>query len=228
MENFRVLKKNIKEDWLNTFPGLYAFTANKYYKIVGCLIVGIELVNIPNIEGYKPHFVAYPLWKDNIDECLNIPFLYVCLMNNKGLQFSVPYIKHTFYFKEILECLKTQMPLLLTENIALKSLLEYTDRQFSDFLIKANLAMQIRLFELEFYATLYTGDQIESQYILNKIKKSSKGWNIKIFETWNDNFDQWFTRLEGMINQRHDFLKCIEFNQCDRKILSLKKSEIVW
>jgi len=186
------IKKKVTEDWLNSFTQLSACTQNKLYKLTGCLIVGVEMVNIPNIEGYKPHFVMYPLWKENAKECLNVPLLYRCIENGKGLQFGIPYLKHNALISEAIECFKKQIPISLNSNINLNLLFEFVDSLFSDILIKTNSAEQAKLFELKFYTALYTGNQAQVQNVLNQIQQASKDWNMRMFETWYGKFDLWF------------------------------------
>jgi hypothetical protein len=212
-EDVKNIKRKVKEDWLNAIPELLAFAQNKFYKVVGCLIVGVEAVNIPNIEGYKPHFVVYPLWKDDLKKCLDAPYLYICLENKKGLQFSIPYLKNKDYFNEAAECFEKQIPISLTGNTTLKSLFELANSRFNDVLIKSNSAQQAKIFELEFYAALYTGNQNQVQNVLSQIQKQSKGWNMQMFEMWYGKFDNWLQGLQGKINNRDDFLKQVEANK---------------
>jgi len=70
MRNLREIKEMVNEDWQKAFPQLTLYARNRFYKIVGPLVVGFELINIPRTEDYRPHFVCYPLWKNNIQECL--------------------------------------------------------------------------------------------------------------------------------------------------------------
>ena len=68
-----VRKKNIQE-WLTAFPQLSEFSTNKLLKIVGPLLVGVEIIQI-NTEEYRPHFVIYPLWKLDVKSCLEFPII---------------------------------------------------------------------------------------------------------------------------------------------------------
>ena len=46
----RELKQKINKEWLNAFPQLGSYTQNKFYKVLGTLIVGIELIKVPFME----------------------------------------------------------------------------------------------------------------------------------------------------------------------------------
>lgn len=225
-EDIKEIKKSVRDNWLTAFPELSAFAQNKFYKVTGCLVIGVEAVNIPNIEGYKPHFVVYSLWKEDIKKCLDAPFLYVCVENKKGLQFSVPYLKHGALINEAIECFKEQISISLDGNIELKSLFALVDSRFSDMLIKSNPAQQAKLFELKFYTALYTGNQAQIQNVLSTIQQASKSWNMQMFETWYGKFDLWLQSLQATISSRDEFLKQIEVNKHDKKIAQLKSSEL--
>ncbi|TCN60929.1 hypothetical protein D0809_03375 [Flavobacterium circumlabens] len=223
----KTIKKKITEEWLNAVPQLSAFAQNKLYKIVGCCVLGIELIKLPHSEEYRPHFVVYPLWKSNLKECLNIPSIYFAIENNKGLQLDIPYLRHSIYFNEAIECLKKQIIISLNENVTLKSLFELVDNRFNDMLVKTNSAQQAKLFELKFYIALYTGNQAQVENILTQIQQISMSWNMQMFEIWYGKFDLWFQSLQEKVNHREEFLRQIETNKLDKKIAKLKSSEII-
>lgn len=224
--DIKEIKKKIKEDWIDAFPHLSAFAQNKFYKTVGCFVIGIEAVNIPNIEGYKPHLVLYSLWDEDLKKSLETPYVYQCIVNNKGLQFSTPYIKHRDLFNEAVECFKKQIPFSLNDNVTLKSIFELSSNRFNDILIKSNSAQQAKIFELKFYAALYTGNQAQIENVLSEIQRESKSWNMRMFDTWYGKFESWFQKLQEKVNNREEFLKQININKQEKKISQLKSSEL--
>lgn len=220
------VKKKVTEEWLSAFPQLSAFAQNKLYKIVGCCILGIELIKLPHSDEYRPHFVVYPLWKSDLKKCLDAPSIYFAIKNNRGLQFDIPYLKQGSYFNEAIECLRKQIPILPNESVTLKSLFELVDNRFNDMLVKTNSAEQAKLFELKFYTALYTGNQTQIQDIITQIQQVSKSWNIQMFELWYGKFELWLQSLQEKASSREEFLKQVEANKQDKKILKLKSSEI--
>ncbi|GMQ30637.1 hypothetical protein [Algoriphagus confluentis] len=225
-EDIKEIKKRVTEEWLSSVPQLSAFAQNKLYRVVGCSIIGVELVKLPKVEDYRPHFVLYPLWKGDLKNCLDSPTILLEISNKKGLQFSIPYLKHSAYFNEALECLKKQVSILYNENVPLKSLFDLVDSRFNDILVKSNSAQQAKLFELKFYSALYVGSQSQVQNVLNQIEQSSKSWNMNMFEMWYGKFDVWLQGLREKVSNREDFLKQIEANKQDKKISQLKSSEL--
>jgi hypothetical protein len=226
-EDIKEIKKRVTDEWLYSIRQLSAFTQNKLYRVVGCLIIGVELVQLPKVEDYRPHFVLYPLWKSDFKNCLDNPTILLEISNKRGLQFSIPYLKNSTYFNEAIECLKKQVPILLTEHVQLKSLFDLVDSLFIDILVKSNSAQQAKLFELKFYSALYTGNQSHVQSVFNQIQKASKNWNMQMFEMWYGKFDLWFQGLQENASNREDFIKQIEGNKQDKKILKLRNSELI-
>lgn len=221
------LKKSVNEEWLNAFPQLSSFAQNKLYKIVGLCIIGIELIKSPFSEEYSPYFVIYSLWEKDSKSCFSGPILMNRLINKKGLQFDIPYVKHSTYFSDAIECFEKQIPVSLNGEITLKSLFEFIDSLFSEMLVKTNSAQQAKLFELKFYSALYIGNQAQIQNVLNQIQKVSKNWNMQMFELWYGNFDLWIQGLQERESNREDFIKQIGVNKQDKKILKLKSSELI-
>jgi hypothetical protein len=219
-------KKKVTEDWLSVFPQLSEFSQNKLFKVVGSCIIGIELIKLPHSDDYRPHFVLYPLWKSDLKNCLDSPTISFAIRNKKGLQFSIPYLKHGSYFTEAADCLKKQVAVSLNDNVTLKSLFDLVENHSNDILIKSNSAQQAKLFELKFYAALYVGSQSQVQKVLNQITQSSKSWNMNMFENWHGKFDLWYRVLEELVDSREDFLKKIETNSKDKKIAQLKSAKL--
>ncbi len=224
-EDLKAIKKKITEEWLNAFPHLTGYAQNKLYKVVGPTIIGIELIKLPRTEEYRPHFVIYPLWKNDLRKCLNSPIILQELYNKKGLQFSIPYDKHSVYFPDVLESSKKQILLPLDKDVSLKTMLDLINSRFSDMLIKIHSGKQASLYEFKLYSALYTGSN-EVLNIFEQIQKESKKWNMQGFEIWYGSFDKWFQDLQEKVKHRNEFIAQILSNKQDKKIEKLKQSEL--
>ena len=60
------VKKKVIEDWQNAFPQLTLYDQDKLYKVVGPVIIGLELIKLPRTDEYRPHFVIYSLCGNKI------------------------------------------------------------------------------------------------------------------------------------------------------------------
>jgi len=81
-------KKIVTKEWLRAFPSLRPYAQNKLYKVIGAFICGIELIKLPHIDSYRPHFVIYPIYKKDNKSCLDYPVLMFEFYNSKKLQLN--------------------------------------------------------------------------------------------------------------------------------------------
>ena len=80
----------LKNEWTKRY-NLTAVSQSKYYKIVGCFAIGFELMKIYG--EIKPYFVIYPLWREDVKMCFCVSYLYHCIEDSKGLNYSLPISK---------------------------------------------------------------------------------------------------------------------------------------
>lgn len=220
------LQKRNVEDWLSAFPQLSAYTPSKLYKVVGCCIIGIELVKLPFSDEYRPHFVIYKLWGKCLEECLSGPMLMVQLHNKKGLQFNIPYIEHDLLFHDVVECFKKQVTIPMNGDVPLKTFIKFVDHYFnSESLVKINPVQQALLCKLKFYSLLYAGGKPEKT--LKQILSLSKKWDMSFFESQIGSFDSWFQILKNDMCHKDDFMNGILLNKQNPKIKKLHSSELI-
>jgi ABC-type cobalt transport system substrate-binding protein len=112
------------------------------------------------------------------------------------------------------------------KDIHLKALFDLVDSCFNNILIKSNPAQQAKLYELKFFAALYTGNDDQRQNVIKQFKKESKNWDMRLFETWYGNIDTWLQNLEKHVIHRSEFLAQIESNKQDKKLSKLKQAEL--
>jgi hypothetical protein len=223
-------KKRINDDWKNAFPQLSIFSPNKFYKVVGPIILGLELVKLPRTDEYRPHFVLYSLWGnkigDDLKACLAGPILLKEYYNKKNFQFSIPYSKHDIYFDEALLCVQTQTPILLDETISLKKLLYLIDEHSKTQPLSFNphTYLQGALQEAKLGIALYKSIT-DAQHVMSQISKTR--WDADHFKTCNVDLNEWLNGLQEKINHRDKFLKQISVNKHDKKIQNLNQFEII-
>ncbi len=217
-------KKKVIEDWQNAFFNLIKFAPNKFYKIVGCTIIGIELIKLPNMEKYRPYFVLYGLWKKDIKECLNFPILMNEFYNKRQLQYDIPYDNHTILFNEIVETIKVQSPLTFEGDISLKKMFSVIEEYYKNpkFGIAHNSYLNAVLMEDKLKIALYKSEKVDD--IIQSIRK--KEWDLNHFKACKIDVNIWFKSLEEIINNREEFLKQIETNKQDIKLAKLNISDI--
>ncbi|GEN71298.1 hypothetical protein [Chryseobacterium lathyri] len=220
-------KKIIKEEWLSAFPGLSAFSQNKLYKIIGPAICGIELINLPRSENYRPHFVIYPLYKADIKSCLAYPVLMFEFYNGRNLQLDLPYNDVNEKLKEAIQIVSDSLQLSLEDDVPLNSFYNLIDDvQKYDSTYQSATASNASLLEFRFYLALYAGSESQIQSTLDQIERASKNWNLKIFEAAFGDFGAWFQKLQHVASNKDFLLKQVEANKLDKKISQLASSDL--
>lgn len=222
------IKKNIAEDWFAALPNLRAFTQNKFYRVVGCCILGVELIKLPHSEEYRPHFVIYSLLESDITKCLEAPVAIVQLYNDKGLQLNIPYGAHSAYFEDAVRRLRVQIPLVDKRgDIDIEMLHHFIDERFNDILVKSNPGQQGKLYQFKMLTALYVGNESKVQNVLDQVKAAKENWNMAMFEGWHGNFDVWYNKLNHELTNRSAFLRKIGDNKNDKKVKGLPVAELI-
>lgn len=216
------LKKEVINNWSNEFVDLSVYAQNKLYKICGPFILGLEISILSKKPEYRPTFVVYPLWKTSEILCLDEPIFMQEIYNKKNLQFNIPYEQHQVFFNDAVECTKTQFPILEYSQISLTQISEVINAQFCQILVKSSPVAQAKLLESKLFGALFLNDMITVQQILDEIKSVSISWAPNMFQWKFGHKDAWIQSLCTKVLNRDDFLKQIETNKYNKKILQLK------
>jgi hypothetical protein len=223
--DIKEIKKKIGWEWQRALPYLSMYSLNKFYKIVGPAIIGLELIKLPRAEEYRPHFVVYSLCSNrmgtDLKACLTWPIILKEYKNKKGFQFDIPYDKHDNYFNEVLESIKQQTPLSFDGDISLKELFpvidEYTKTLPNSYL---RAALQGAKLEIALYISVW-----DAQKVLEQINKVV--WDPNHFKMWGVDLNTWLEGLKKKVNNREQLLKQVTINKQDKKIIKLKNSELI-
>ena len=220
-------KKIITEEWLRAFPGLSAYAQNKLYKIMGPFLCGIELINLPRSANYRPHFVIYSLYKEDLESCLKYPTLMFEFHDSKKLQLDLPYDDAYGEFKLAQSIVSSSLKIQFNGNVSLGNFFGLVDDNLKNNMIfKFHSGKIASLLELKFYAALFVNSEVEMNAIINQIQIESEGWDMQIFEKRYGRFDKWIQKLQVTMLNRYEFLEQIEANKQNKKILRLKNSEL--
>ncbi|MDR7130956.1 hypothetical protein J2X69_003315 [Algoriphagus sp. 4150] len=219
----KTVKKKVTEEWLNVFCQFSEFHQNKLYKVIEPCLVGIELIKSPFTETYSPYFVIYPLWKKDVKANLEYPILLKDFKNEKGFQLDISFENHSAFFKDVIECVKLQIPLALDGSVSFTKLMSVLDDYSKSPPLNAapNSYLQALLEEAKLKISLYIGAP-EAQNLLDQI--SRKSWETNHFKACGVEVSQWFQSLQEVITNRYSFLQQIEVNKQDKKIAKLQSS----
>ena len=221
----KAIKKKVIGDWKNSFPQLTLYSQNKLYKVVGCCILGIELIKSPHMENYSPYFVIYPIWKKDVKACLDYPIFLKQFKNKKGFQYDIPYEKHGVFFDDVLYGVEEQMPLPFEGDISLNKIENAIDESSKTPPLSAapNSYLQALLQEAKLKIALLISRE-QAQRVFEQINKRS--WDVNHFRSCGVDVNKWLQSLQETISNREVFFKQIEVNKQDKKISLLKSSQL--
>jgi len=221
-------KKKVEETWLKAFPQLNKFSGSRFFKIIGPFIAGIELLNAWGVNNYKPYFVLYPLWENNIDKCLDKPIVLNTLRNKKGISISLPYEWDDKLLGEFIANLGPQILLSLNKDVFLTEVSAAIDLYWQDPGVKAQSShMRAHLLSSSFFAALYVNNRAEVERILASVLLESQSWNMQNFIHFFGDFQSWLDGLYMQIGKRDEFISKIKGNGMHKKIKDLQFSELV-
>ncbi len=227
-ETLKELKTGVYNDWLKEFPVLTKYSINKFYKILGPLIIGIELIKLPHSEEYRPHFVGYPLWKNDLKSCLEFPIILIEFYNKKGFQIDIPYENHKSNFEEACTSISNLKIIPIDGNITLKNLqklLEYYIKN-SAYGASPKSYLYARFLESYLQINLYVNSNNYFNEMLKQINNTD--WNYDNFKHFGVDVNEWVNKMNTKIENRESFLNQINLNKQDKKIAKLQISELIF
>lgn len=201
----------LKNEWINRY-GLTAVTQSKYYKIVGCFAIGFELWKIRG--EIQPHFVIYPLWLENVKRCFWGPFLYHCIEDTKGLNYSLSISKMLEKKEEIFQNAEIYLNFDLKKNIHKNDLLRFLDLYLERYDIPYDQRIVIEM--MTRMATFLNDESLFEQAIVDMEMAYAK-YN-SIFEKYLGKLDDWKNNLTSIFSNRQAMLDKIEENIANGKI----------
>lgn len=221
------LKKQVTSQWLEAFPILKPFTQAKLYKVVGPFLLGIDIVALSD-NKYRPHFSLHSLYEGTVVECLKSPRLFFHFVNDKKLQFDIPYTDSGEQHKMAVAVIKNSLRAILADMVKWKDLMMIIDDKegrYHDY--NEHSGLKATLLELKFHAALYLDDAELVNEVFTQIDKDSKTWNMEHFGWLHKDMGTWLKRLHERVNNRAAFMKNLEENNNDPKIKKLIFSPIV-
>lgn len=217
-------KKNVTTTWLNEFHELTAYSQVKFYKILGPVILGIDIIKLPRSDEYRPYFVIYPLWNNSEGECLEMALISYGINRENGRQLDIPFKDHDKWKDEAFECTRKQT-IPFDRNISLPDFLDFViSAMEKGFGVPVEIANN---YELRLFAAVYVGDWTRTEQILNELYDVGSPWPAFGFDHIFGPFNQWYKNLEERVRNREKFLEQIKLNLSAPKFSKLKRSELL-
>ena len=202
----------LKNEWINRYD-LTAVTQSKYYKIVGCFAIGFELMKIRG--KIQPYFVIYPLWLEDVKECFGFSFLYHCIEDTKGLNYSLSISKMLEKKEEIFQNAEIYLNLDLKKNIHKDSLLKVIDTYSKKrYYVPSD---QSSIIEMKVYMATFLNDESLFEQAITDMEEAYANFK-SIFEEYYGKLDDCKNKLISVFSNRQAMLDKIEENIANGKI----------
>ena len=206
----------LKNEWINHF-GLTAISTYKYYKIVGCFLIGFEQIRTRG--ELQPHFMIYPLWGNDIKDCLQGYCLYHCIEDSKGFGYQISASKMLAQKDEVFLNAERYMGFDLTKDIRKIQMLDIFKKYSEEY--DTNPVRQNTIFVLKTYMATYLNDKPLFDEIVTSMKKmedyarQDPQWFEKVF---NKRYEFWKEDLISIFSNRQVILDKINANIASGKI----------
>lgn len=193
---------------------LKGITSNTFVHKVGCILVGLTFVKVPN-RDYKLFFTIYPLWRSTMKSCIEVPLLLLPLVDDNGLD---TYLSDCI---NIIDKCNTQFPLLSGSNTAVDFVRGLHEIIANDKSMQNNFVLKMKIYELIYGIDLYLNNIDMAQDIYLQISNQISNWDTKIFSYWYGNKGTTLTKLLEFEANKHRIVKNVDFNASDPQIIKL-------
>lgn len=218
------IKRKVVADWRDAFPDLAKVGERRLLRVVGPLVVGLEIITGPP-DLYRPYNVVYPLWRDDVKECLDYPDVLYEFVDERGVQVFIEYNKHAVLFRKASQNVEHYALFPFYGNISLSSLLRGIDKYAQTPLIKAQGSpARARLLYFTCLCSLYSDRMDLVNDIVDKIQLEKELWDMERFSAILGDFDIWFNKLISLIESDGKLHQLVEANLQAPKLKKLSKS----
>lgn len=201
----------LKNKWTKHFR-LTAKSTLKYYKIVGCFIIGFEF---PQKFGeLQPHFVIYPLWKKNLKECFSWPYLLLHIKDSKGFDYKITLSDILENISEIITNTEKYLGVSLLDDIHSEDIIKLSLETWN----KNNSYDRIAIVYIKSYMSTYLNDIVMFNQTIFSLDNLYAQMNSDWFKRNIGEYDKWKENLVSVFSNRQAVLDKIEENIANSKI----------
>ena len=222
-------KKLIGRDWAARLTGFGQLKWNSFYRIIGPIVIGIELKQIRSEEEYRPVFVVCSLWANadaNLRSCLTQPFITRSITKWDLTEYTITYENHSVFFEEALADSLRQIPFPIEGNVSLADLKQFVNG-YQRFDSPENIGDQLSLLEILLFCALYVGQEVEAKKILTDSKDLASKWNKRYPEFFpHSSLVAWVNSLLVVVKDFDRFIDVVNRRKHDQLIATIPFSEL--
>lgn len=211
----------------NTF-NLGSITPSIFCYRVDCILMGMNLVKVPGIAGYKLFFSIYPLWRQSLKTCLDYPLFLQPIVDCKNIDYVLPEDMNENDADRALHLYQSQIPFNHSADVSFIGLREFLQYGIAhDVNIKSNFVLQMKIYELLYGIALYRNDKETANNICKAISDNIIQWDDKIFQYWYGDKAEYLMRLMDFDSNRINLLDNVSLNLAEPKIGKLPQFSFI-
>lgn len=195
---------------------------------VDCILVGMTLVKVPGIAGYKLFFSIYSLWQQSLKTCLNYPLFLQPIVNDKNMDLILPEDMDEKDIDKSLQLYQSQIPFSHSADIPYIKLVEFLQHCIAhDVSIKSNFVLQMKIYKLLYGIALYREDKETANNICKTVSDNIIQWDDKIFQYWYGDKREYLMHLMDFDTNRINLLDKVSQNSTDPKVRKLPQFSFI-
>ncbi len=207
----------LKNEWCKYYD-LTPLSPSKFYKIVGCYILGFEIIKIPNRGIAQPHLAVYPLWKDDIKQCLKTPYQLYGLENKRGLQVKLPIAELLEERDIVFGLFDEYIGFDIKKNINSNDMLKLMDK--CDRFMYNNPWRLMDVSDAKIYQSAYIGDKDMFDKCIEELTEIYLRINkhIELVESRYGDLNERRVFLQSLFDKREAIIDKVKVNAVNSKI----------
>lgn len=211
-------KAKVYNYWLHEFPELKAVNKNKFGRVIGPVVVSIELLASNFSSVYSPYIVINTLWEEDIKKCLYIDVIMDTIRGTHPLKYDIDDSE----LPEAITHSRVELQKLLCSIVCTENLYKLIDN-----MTLPNSILHIFFsYELKLYLALCINNISIINLLLEEIR--SKDWKVEYIENViQKSIGEWIDNWQDIIANREVFMEKVNKNRIDKRLKNLEFSELV-
>ena len=201
---------------------LGSITPSIFCDRVDCILMGMNIVKVHGIAGYKLFFSIYPLWRQSLKTCLDYPLFLQPIVDGNNMDYILPEDMNENDVDRALHLYQSQIPFNHSADVAFIGVREFMQYSIAhDVNIKSNFVLQMKIYELLYGIALYRDDKETANNICKTISDNIIQWDDKIFQYWYGDKAEYLMRLMDFDSNRINLLNNVSLNLAEPKVRKL-------
>lgn len=217
------MKNQLRKSVLTICPELKPLRADLLCKVVGPILLGIELPTHPRSGLVVPQFVIYPLWLPKVTDCLKSNVLNKHFLDTKGVQLE---INKEAPNESSFSASKERLGINFEGDVSKQKIVQLIDKTRFEPPLSAAPSSYKQARTLEYMLTIESLYDPQSATLLLE-KMLLKDWDPIHFGMCNADVEDWKHAMVQLVRNTEGINNIISANKNDAKVATLVTSNLV-